>query len=172
MRADEVTRRARRVWTTNAFLMVQALHGAPTECFCEGWRLSQSAMKCDCFWGKTQTMCSLSLEPRVCVGSVRDCVAVCTWTTATRGWEKHAVKMRREKRALQFAANISLVANPSWRNGDKCNARTSRRWIRGPRRSPVAESRRAGRHRRPFLIRHRTVAHFPRTSCRSLHKRR
>ena len=29
-------------------------------------------MKSDCFWGKTQTMCSLSLEPRVCVVSVRD----------------------------------------------------------------------------------------------------
>ena len=48
-------------------------------------------------WGKTQTMCSLSLEPRVCVGSVRDYVAVCTWTTVTTGWDKHADKMRLRK---------------------------------------------------------------------------
>ena len=37
------------------------------------------------------------LEPRVCVESVRDNVAVTTWTTVTTSWDKHADKMRMRK---------------------------------------------------------------------------
>ena len=33
----------------------------------------------------------------MCVGSVRDYVAVCTWTTVTTGWDKHADNMRMRK---------------------------------------------------------------------------
>ena len=37
------------------------------------------------------------LEPRVCVESVRDNVAVTAWTTVTTGWVKHADKVRMRK---------------------------------------------------------------------------
>ena len=82
-------------------------------------------MKCDCFWCKTQTMSSLSLEPRVCVGSVRDYVAVRTWTTVTTSWDKHAANMRMRKtcartvyclhpRSLPSIARFPRVPVPRW----------------------------------------------------------
>ena len=51
-------------------------------------------MKCDDFGQDTN---NALLEPRVCVESVRAYVAVSTWTTVTKGWDKHAdnVSMRK-----------------------------------------------------------------------------
>ena len=56
------------------------------------------------------------LEPRVCVESVRDNVAVTTWTTVTTGWDKHADKMSMRKtcaadRTSNPFAHISIAPN-------------------------------------------------------------
>ena len=52
-------------------------------------------MRCGCFLGQDTN--NVLLEPRECVESVRDCVAVSTWTTVTTSWAKHAdtVSMRK-----------------------------------------------------------------------------
>ena len=46
----------------------------------------------------------------VCVESVRDNVAVTTWTTVTTGWDKHADKMRMRKTC---ARQVILLHPPS-----------------------------------------------------------
>ena len=58
-------------------------------------------MRCDGFGQDTNNV----LEPRVCVESVRDKVAV-TWTTVTTGWDKHADKMSMRK---TYARQVFLV---------------------------------------------------------------
>ena len=54
------------------------------------------AMECECFGAKRNNVLRDSLSHAV-RGSVRDCAAVCTWTTVTAGWDKHADKMRMRK---------------------------------------------------------------------------
>ena len=53
------------------------------------------------FWARHKDALHVVLEPRVCVESVRDNVAVTTWTTVTTSWDKHADKMRMRKKCAR-----------------------------------------------------------------------
>ena len=58
---------------------------------CTTWR----EVRCDDFGQDTKMRSSLKLfglEPRVCLESVRDHVAVTTWTTVTTSCDNHADK--------------------------------------------------------------------------------
>ena len=48
-------------------------------------------------------------EPRVCVESVRDCVAVSTWTTVITCWDKHADIMNIRKTCARMVCCLQLL---------------------------------------------------------------